>query len=45
MITDAESKTCLFSSIIVYDIKRFGRVDNDEAGFYRHKLKINLGKN
>ena len=40
MISDAESKTCKFSNIIVYDIKRFGRIDNDEAGFYRHKLKI-----
>lgn len=24
-----------FSFAIVYDIKRFGRIDNDEAGHYR----------
>ena len=25
--------------IVVYDVKRFGRVDNDEAGYYRHQLR------
>ena len=25
---------------MVYDVKSFGRLDNDEAGFYRHKLKM-----
>ncbi len=28
-----------FSHVIVYDVKRFGRVDNDEAGYYRHLLR------
>jgi DNA invertase Pin-like site-specific DNA recombinase len=28
-----------FGVIVVYDVKRFGRVDNDEAGYYRHLLK------
>ena len=29
-----------FGFIIVYDVKRFGRVDNDEAGYYRHLLRV-----
>ena len=40
MITDAERPFRKFDSIVVYDIKRFGRVDNDEAGYYRHRLKM-----
>lgn len=40
MINDAERPSRRFDSILVYDIKRFGRVDNDEAGFYRHRLKM-----
>ncbi|MFM9994825.1 MAG: recombinase family protein [Phycisphaerales bacterium] len=28
-----------FGVIVVYDVKRFGRVDNDEAGYYRHVLR------
>jgi DNA invertase Pin-like site-specific DNA recombinase len=28
-----------FGLIVVYDVKRFGRVDNDEAGYYRHVLR------
>jgi DNA invertase Pin-like site-specific DNA recombinase len=40
MIGDAEADNCQFNKIIVYDVKRFGRTDNDEAGFYRHKLKM-----
>lgn len=39
MVKDAESSNCRFRSIIVYDIKRFGRLDNDEAGYYRHLLR------
>jgi DNA invertase Pin-like site-specific DNA recombinase len=31
---------CPFSSVIVYDVKRFGRLDNDEAGYYRHILRV-----
>jgi len=40
MIEDAERPSRKFDSIVVYDIKRFGRVDNDEAGYYRHRLKM-----
>ena len=40
MIKDAESPTSKFGLIIVYDVKRFGRIDNDEAGYYRHRLRI-----
>ncbi|MFH1615103.1 MAG: recombinase family protein [Planctomycetota bacterium] len=39
MIKDAESPTRRFDIIVVYDVKRFGRVDNDEAGYYRHILR------
>jgi len=39
MIKDAESTTHRFDIIIVYDVKRFGRIDNDEAGYYRYKLR------
>jgi len=35
MIGDAESPTRRFDIIVVYDVKRFGRIDNDEAGYYR----------
>lgn len=28
-----------FDVVVCYDVKRFGRVDNDEAGYYRHILK------
>jgi len=31
MIGDAGNGHCDFRTILVYDIKRFGRVDNDEA--------------
>lgn len=39
MIADAASPACDFSVVIVYDVKRFGRIDNDEAGYYRHVLR------
>jgi len=39
MIRDAESSPRLFDIIAVYDIKRFGRIDNDEAGYYRYLLR------
>lgn len=39
LIADAQKKDCPFSFIIVYDVKRFGRVGNDEAGYYRHVLR------
>ena len=39
MINEAESPSCAFGVVVVYDVKRFGRLDNDEAGFYRHTLR------
>ncbi|MHC4695469.1 MAG: recombinase family protein [Planctomycetota bacterium] len=39
MIQDAQSPARGFDVIIVYDVKRFGRIDNDEAGYYRHLLR------
>ncbi len=39
MIEDAESGKQNFRFVIVYDVKRFGRLDNDEAGYYRHLLR------
>ena len=41
MIQDAQKTSRPFDKIIVYDVKRFGRVDNDEAGYYRHILRTN----
>ncbi|MCH8966024.1 MAG: recombinase family protein [Planctomycetes bacterium] len=41
MMQDAAKPECPFDIIVVYDIKRFGRVDNDEAGYYRHVLRRN----
>jgi DNA invertase Pin-like site-specific DNA recombinase len=41
MIADAQSTDRRFDIIVVYDVKRFGRVDNDEAGYYRHILRTN----
>jgi DNA invertase Pin-like site-specific DNA recombinase len=38
-IADATSADCGFGVILVYDVKRFGRIDNDEAGYYRHILR------
>jgi DNA invertase Pin-like site-specific DNA recombinase len=39
LMADAQREGCDFGFVIVYDVKRFGRVDNDEAGYYRHILK------
>ena len=39
MLTDAQKSPADFTRIAVYDVKRFGRVDNDEAGYYRHLLR------
>ena len=39
MMADAQRDNCDFSVVIVYDIKRFGRVDNDEAGHHRYLLR------
>ena len=40
MVADAQKPSCPFASVIVYDVKRFGRVGNDEAGYYRHILRL-----
>jgi DNA invertase Pin-like site-specific DNA recombinase len=39
LLADAQTGHAEFGLIVVYDVKRFGRVDNDEAGYYRHLLK------
>ncbi|HHN46957.1 MAG TPA: recombinase family protein [Planctomycetes bacterium] len=39
MLEDAKTKTINFSFILCYDISRFGRLDNDEAGYYRHEFR------
>ncbi|MFB3881000.1 MAG: recombinase family protein [Armatimonadota bacterium] len=39
MIGDAEAPDCPFRYVLVYDVKRFGRLDNDEAGHYRFLLR------
>jgi len=39
LITHSQRADRDFSHVIVYDVKRFGRVDNDEAGYYRHLLR------
>jgi DNA invertase Pin-like site-specific DNA recombinase len=35
MIADAQKPGQHWKTILVYDVKRFGRLDNDEAGYYR----------
>ncbi len=39
LMQDAQGAQRSFELIIVYDVKRFGRVGNDEAGYYRHLLR------
>ena len=39
MIADAQRSACDFGVVVCYDVKRFGRVGNDEAGYYRHVLR------
>ncbi len=39
MVADAQAKAPSFRYVVCYDVKRFGRIDNDEAGYYRHLLK------
>ena len=39
MMRDAESPNRRFSFVLTYDIKRFGRVDLDEAGHHRYLLR------
>ncbi len=38
MIDDAQRPDCPFSLVLCYDVKRFGRLDNDETGHYRYLL-------
>ena len=40
MLAEAQRARRSWSAIIVYDIKRFGRIDNDEAGYYRYLLRM-----
>ena len=39
LLADAQSDHRDFRTVLVYDIKRFGRVDTDEAGHYRYLLR------
>jgi len=39
LIEDAKERECPFKYVLVYDVKRFGRLDNDEAGYYRFTLR------
>ena len=39
LIEDAGTEGCPWRYVLVYDIKRFGRLDNDEAGYYRFQLR------
>ena len=39
MIRAAQHPGRQFDYILVYDVKRFGRVDNDEAGYFRQLLR------
>jgi DNA invertase Pin-like site-specific DNA recombinase len=39
LISDATAPDCPFRYVLVYDVKRFGRLDNDEAGYYRFQLR------
>ena len=39
MIHDAQQTNCPFHHVLVYDVKRFGRLDNDETGHYRYLLR------
>ena len=41
MVATAQNGHCDFAAVVVYDVKRFERLDNDEAGYYRHILKQN----
>ena len=39
MLADARTKAINFGYVLCYDISRFGRLDNDEAGYYRHEFR------
>jgi site-specific DNA recombinase len=38
MIEAAQRRDAPFRYVLVYDVSRFGRTNNDEAGYYRHLL-------
>jgi predicted transport protein len=40
MMEDAAARPKRFDLVLVYDVKRFGRMDNDETGYYRHLLRL-----
>lgn len=39
MVDDAQNGGQPFSRVLVYDVTRFGRMDSDETGYYRHLLR------
>ncbi|GJM45561.1 MAG: hypothetical protein DHS20C21_24030 [Gemmatimonadota bacterium] len=39
LIDDAKGERREWDHVLVYDVKRFGRTDSDEAGFYRFQLR------
>jgi len=39
MLKDAQRRERPFKHILVYDLKRFGRLDSDEAGYFRHQFR------
>jgi DNA invertase Pin-like site-specific DNA recombinase/phage host-nuclease inhibitor protein Gam len=39
LIADAGNGRCDFRFVLCYDVKRFSRGDNDDAGYYRHVLR------
>ena len=39
LMLDAREPGRLWDFVLVYDVKRFGRIDNDEAGHYRFLLR------
>ena len=40
MVADAQRTQRPFSHVVVYDVKRFGRVDNDEVSYDRRILRL-----
>ncbi len=41
LMRDSQTPSRKFDYILVYDVKRFGRVNNDEAGYFRYVLRQN----
>jgi len=39
MVADAQRPGCPFGAVLCYDVKRFGRLGNDETGHYRYLLR------